>query len=164
MVKLSTFCFIAVHEANLEENVISFKGFPWTIRLRYIMEYAKDLAEARYVHMQCVTCLTPIAPLVIGLPLVCSPLHSTPLYPAPPRLTPPRPTSLHPAPPHSTPPRPAHVRALWEATNNTVGFNHMVASGSDATSFAKRTSKGPVAYALETMYMHTAYFADDDPR
>ena len=58
----------------------------------------------------------------------------------------------------------AEARTLWEATNNTVGFNHMVASGSDATSFAKRTSKGPVAYALETMYIYTAYFADDDPR
>ena len=55
-------------------------------------------------------------------------------------------------------------RQLWESTNNTVGFNHMVASGPDATQFAAGTSKGPVALAMETMYLYTAYFADDDPR
>ena len=39
---------LTVHEANLEENEISFGGFPWTLRLRYIMEYASDLQEGRY--------------------------------------------------------------------------------------------------------------------
>lgn len=38
---------LTVHEANLEENEITFSGFPWTLRLRYIMEYASDLQEAR---------------------------------------------------------------------------------------------------------------------
>ena len=37
-----------VHEANLEENEISFSGFPWTLRLRYIMENAKNIDEAKY--------------------------------------------------------------------------------------------------------------------
>ena len=60
---------ITVHEANLEENVISFTGFPWTLRLRYIMEFADDLQT---------------------------------------------------------------VRTRWESTTNTVGFNHMIASGGDA--------------------------------
>ena len=55
-------------------------------------------------------------------------------------------------------------RQLWESTNNTVGFNHMVASGPDAVQYASGTSKGPVALAMETMYLYTAYFADDDPR
>lgn len=32
------FVFLAVHEANLEENEITFGGFPWLLRLRYIME------------------------------------------------------------------------------------------------------------------------------
>ena len=41
---------LTVHEANLEENEITFSGFPWTIRLRYIMEYASDLQEARYMY------------------------------------------------------------------------------------------------------------------
>lgn len=91
---------ITVHEANLEENVISFTGFPWTLRLRYIMEFADDLQIAR-------TC--------------------------------------------------------WESTTNTVGFNHMIASGGDAQTYAggKLTD---VALALETMYGYTAYFADNDPR
>ena len=54
---------LTVHEANLEENRITFDGFPWALRLRYIMQHAANLTE---------------------------------------------------------------VKALWEATNNTVGFNHMV--------------------------------------
>ena len=40
----------------------------------------------------------------------------------------------------------------------------MVASGPDAVQYASGTSKGPVALAMETMYLYTAYFADDDPR
>ena len=40
----------------------------------------------------------------------------------------------------------------------------MVASGPDAAKFANGTSKGPVALAMETMYLYTAYFADNDPR
>ena len=36
-----------VHEANLEENEISFSGFPWVLRLRYIMENAKNIDEAK---------------------------------------------------------------------------------------------------------------------
>lgn len=92
---------LTVHEANLEENVISFSGFPWTIRLRYIMEYAGNLMQAK---------------------------------------------------------------SLWSSTNNTVGFNHMVASAPDAAAYTANHSSGPVALALETMYMYTAYFADDDER
>ena len=36
---------LTVHEANLESNDISFFGFPWLLRLRYIMSYAKNLQE-----------------------------------------------------------------------------------------------------------------------
>ena len=55
-------------------------------------------------------------------------------------------------------------RSLWAATNNTVGFNHMIASAPDAEAFRRGTSSGPAAYALETMYQYTAYFPDNDPR
>ena len=55
--------------------------------------------------------------------------------------------------------------ALWEATNNTVGFNHMVASAPDAASYLASKSVGPgVAVAMETMYDYTAYFTDNDSR
>lgn len=81
---------LTVHEANLEEDLITFRGFPWALRLRYIMEFSRDLSEAR---------------------------------------------------------------RLWEATHNTVGFNHMVASATDHS-----------AIAMETMYNYTAYFSDNDPR
>jgi hypothetical protein len=54
---------LTVHEANLEENRITFDGFPWALRLRYVMQHAANLSEAK---------------------------------------------------------------TLWETTNNTVGFNHMV--------------------------------------
>ena len=91
---------ITVAEANLEEDQISFDGFPWTIRLRYIMEFAKDIATAKQ---------------------------------------------------------------LWESTNNTVGFNHMVASSSDALTYKEGKTK-TVALAMETMYNYTAYFADNDER
>lgn len=42
---------------------------------------------------------------------------------------------------------------MWEATNNTVGFNHMFASAVDSK-----------AMALETMKDYTAYFSDMDDR
>ncbi len=35
---------ITVHEANLEENEITFDGFAWLLRLRYIMENAATSA------------------------------------------------------------------------------------------------------------------------
>jgi hypothetical protein len=92
---------LTVHEANLEENEITFYGFPWTLRLRYIMEFSSNLLEGR---------------------------------------------------------------TLWASTNNTVGFNHMIASAPDAEAYRRGTSSGPVAYALETMYQYTAYFPDNDPR
>ncbi len=38
---------LTVAEANLEENLESLNGFPWVLRLRYIMEYASDTASAR---------------------------------------------------------------------------------------------------------------------
>lgn len=53
------------------------------------------------------------------------------------------------------------LRDLWEATNNTVGFNHMVASGPDAENY---TEGQTVALAMETMYGYTAYFPDNDQR
>lgn len=91
---------LTLHEANLEELKISFQGFPWVLRVRFIMEFAKDIVSARQ---------------------------------------------------------------LWDATNNTVGFNHMIASAPDAQLF--RQGKGKtVALALETMYQYTAYFADNDTR
>ena len=55
-------------------------------------------------------------------------------------------------------------RDLWAATNNTVGFNHMIASGPDAAAYAGGAATQSVALALETMYHYTAYFADNDPR
>ena len=60
---------------------------------------------------------------------------------------------------------PYHInRELWAATNNTVGFNHMIASGPDALAYAKGSKAQSVALTLETMYQYTAYFADNDPR
>ena len=56
------------------------------------------------------------------------------------------------------------LRDLWAATNNTVGFNHMIASGPDAVAYASGARDQSVALALETMYQYTAYFADNDPR
>ena len=35
-----------MHEANLESNDITFRGFPWILRLRHIMANAKNLSEA----------------------------------------------------------------------------------------------------------------------
>lgn len=37
---------ITVHEANLESNDITFSGFPWVLRLRHVMAYAKNIDEA----------------------------------------------------------------------------------------------------------------------
>merc|ERR1719198_839664 len=37
---------LTVHEANLEEDQITFAGFPWLLRLRYVMENARSAAEA----------------------------------------------------------------------------------------------------------------------
>lgn len=37
---------IFVQEANLESNDITFRGFPWILRLRHVMANAKNLAEA----------------------------------------------------------------------------------------------------------------------
>lgn len=81
---------LTVHEANLESNRDSFRGFPWLLRLRHVMESAANLAEAK---------------------------------------------------------------AVWETTNNTVGFNHMVASAADAK-----------ALVIETNAATSAYFEDNDPR
>eukprot|EP00163_Fabomonas_tropica_P025887 TRINITY_DN4578_c0_g2_i1.p1 TRINITY_DN4578_c0_g2~~TRINITY_DN4578_c0_g2_i1.p1 ORF type:complete len:554 (+),score=148.91 TRINITY_DN4578_c0_g2_i1:61-1722(+) len=88
---------LSVHEANLEEKPETWLGFPWVLRLRYIMENAKDLSSAQ---------------------------------------------------------------KLWAATNNTVGFNHMVTSASD--NHAGQTSHP--AMVFETMKDYTAYFQDNDAR
>jgi len=37
---------ISVHEANLESDDITFRGFPWMLRLRYVMSKASNLEEA----------------------------------------------------------------------------------------------------------------------
>lgn len=47
----------------------------------------------------------------------------------------------------------AGARAIWEATNNTVGFNHMITSASEKN-----------AMAMETMAGYTAYFGPMDAR
>lgn len=36
---------ITVHEANLESNDITFRGFPWVLRLRHVMAVASNLQE-----------------------------------------------------------------------------------------------------------------------
>lgn len=38
-----------VHEANLESDQDSFNGFPWTLRLRAVMEDASNLDEAKAI-------------------------------------------------------------------------------------------------------------------
>jgi len=70
---------LTTHEANLESKKDSFRGFPWLIRLRYVMETAADLAGAL---------------------------------------------------------------AAWGATNNTVGFNHMVGSAADRAAVVLETHAG----------------------
>ena len=37
---------LSVHEANLESNDITFRGFPWVLRLRHVMAYASNIQEA----------------------------------------------------------------------------------------------------------------------
>lgn len=91
---------LTLHEANLEELQISFEGFPWALRIRYIMEFAQNIVSAQ---------------------------------------------------------------ELWNATNNTVGFNHMIASSPDAKLYRQGKTK-TVALALETMYQYTAFFKDNDTR
>ena len=81
---------ITVHEANLESNDITWRGFPWILRLREVMAKASTIEE--------------------GL-------------------------------------------AIWEATNNTVGFNHGIGSANDQK-----------IVLLETMMQNTAAFYDNDPR
>eukprot|EP00048_Salpingoeca_helianthica_P015744 m.228380 g.228380 ORF g.228380 m.228380 type:complete len:489 (-) comp17465_c0_seq1:28-1494(-) len=81
---------LTVHEAGQDSRDETFDGFPWITRLRYIMENAHNLAEAR---------------------------------------------------------------ALWMATNNTLGMNHGIGSAAD-TQFL----------ALETRAHYTAYFGANDPR
>jgi len=81
---------LSVHEANLESNSISFRGFPWVLRLRHVMAYASNINEAL---------------------------------------------------------------SVWNATTNTVGFNHGVGSAADGT-----------AVLMETMFGNTAVFGANDPR
>ena len=46
---------LTTHEANLEETEITFSGFPWLLRLRYIMENAHNSAVCQkgvpFVHL-----------------------------------------------------------------------------------------------------------------
>jgi hypothetical protein len=81
---------LTVHEANLEEKQESFRGFPWMLRLRWIMAQARNLTAAK---------------------------------------------------------------SMWAASNNTVGFNHAVASAVDRN-----------MYVMETEARYTAYFEANDPR
>lgn len=37
---------LTVHEANLESDDITFRGFPWVLRLRHIMAYSANLEDA----------------------------------------------------------------------------------------------------------------------
>jgi hypothetical protein len=67
---------VTVHEANLESDDITFRGFPWVLRLRYVMARAKGLDEALN---------------------------------------------------------------LWNSTNNTIGFNHGIASRSDGSAVVMET-------------------------
>jgi hypothetical protein len=41
--------YIAVAEANLEENIETFRGYPWVLRLRHVMEHSTNLLEAATV-------------------------------------------------------------------------------------------------------------------
>lgn len=86
---------ITVHEANLEEANETFRGFPWVIRLRYILENARTLAEAN---------------------------------------------------------------VLWMETNNTVGYNHMVASLTDA-----QLGGLTAAVVYETSAFYSSPFYANDP-
>ncbi len=81
---------ITVHEANLESDDITFRGFPWVLRLRHVMANAKTISEAV---------------------------------------------------------------AIWQSTNNTVGFNHGIGSAADKQ-----------AIVIETMEGNSAIFGANDPR
>lgn len=81
---------LSVHEANLESNDITFRGFPWVLRLRHVMAHASNIDEAL---------------------------------------------------------------SVWNATGNTVGFNHGVGSAADNQ-----------AVLMETMMHSTAVFGANDPR
>jgi hypothetical protein len=37
---------LSVHEANLESNDITFRGFPWVLRLRHVMAYSSNIQQA----------------------------------------------------------------------------------------------------------------------
>lgn len=50
------------------------------------------------------------------------------------------------------------AKKIWQATNNTLGMNFMIASASD------NVPSGHPAVALETMRAYTAYFYDNDSR
>ena len=39
---------LTMHEANLESDDISYRGFPWVLRLRYLMKYASNIDEVKY--------------------------------------------------------------------------------------------------------------------
>jgi hypothetical protein len=92
---------LTVHEANLEEDEITFDGFPWLLRLRFIMENAHNAAGAT---------------------------------------------------------------ALWQSTNNTVGFNHMIGSASDAATLLDGDISASPATVFETKCNYSAIFRADDPR
>eukprot|EP01094_Clydonella_sp_ATCC50884_P007399 TRINITY_DN1657_c0_g1_i1.p1 TRINITY_DN1657_c0_g1~~TRINITY_DN1657_c0_g1_i1.p1 ORF type:complete len:513 (-),score=145.35 TRINITY_DN1657_c0_g1_i1:122-1639(-) len=85
---------VTIGEANLEVNQETFIGFPWLLRIRYVLEHSASLSQAW---------------------------------------------------------------ALWEATNNTVGYNHIIASASDV-------AQGHPALAIETMAGYNGFFLDNDPR
>jgi len=85
---------VTIGEANLEVNEETFLGFPWVLRIRYVLEHSRNLVEAW---------------------------------------------------------------ALWEHTNNTVGYNHMIASAEDV-------AQGHPALAIETMKGYNGFFLDNDPR
>lgn len=47
-----------MHEANLESNDITFRGFPWVLRLRHVMSHASNLDEVSFsVDNGLVSCL-----------------------------------------------------------------------------------------------------------
>ena len=87
---------ITVHEANLEETNETFRGFPWVIRLRYIMENANDLDQAI---------------------------------------------------------------ELWKRTNNTIGYNHMIAWQPPPGVYYPHQ-----ATVIETSATYNGFFHDMDPR
>ena len=82
---------VSVHEANLEETHISFRGFPWVLRLRHVMGTTDGSLDD-----------------AVG---------------------------------------------IFNATQSTVGFNHMVASAVEDR-----------ATVMETFAGYLAAFGDDDPR